>query len=404
VPAGTPLVLLQTSDWHVGSPLTGRGLAWPAELRAQRREEVDEAAERAVKAARVAGADALLVPGDLWDAESVPPSSIHRILAAFASFAPRPVFVAPGNHDFAGAGGFYDPAVLAALGMRAWPENVVVFREPEWTVRPFPGRDDVAVVGRAFLSPAAVEDRPLVPPPPRPEVSHAILLLHGSLETYPGTDAPREGKRTAPFSAGELLAAGFSWAALGHHHHLHVVADGAGAPRAAYSGAPTGRGLDEAGPRVFLKVTLSAGRPPAVETVPADARTLFDLMVDVSELEAAAILERVDAAFADEGVAAADVVRLTLTGSQPYGARPTAALAPLASRVSRLVVRDATDPAPAEGTSSVPSAEGRFYADLAARRAAAPDDATRRAVDLAIRLGRDALAGRAVRPPEPERG
>ena len=77
---------------------------------------------------------------------------------------------------------------------------------------------------------------------------------------------------------------------------------------------------------------------------------------------------------------------------------------PLAPRVSHLVVRDATDPAPAEGTSSVPSAEGRFYADLAARRAAAPDDATRRAVDLAIRLGRDALAGRAVRPPEPERG
>lgn len=373
-------------------------------MRAQRRNEVDGAAERAVTAARAAGADALLVPGDLWDAESVPPSSIHRVLAALASFAPRPVFVAPGNHDFAGAGGFYDPAVLVALGMRAWPENVVLFREPEWTVRPFPGRDDVAVVGRAFLSPAAVEERPLALPPPRPPATHAILLLHGSLETYPGADAPRGGKRTAPFTSDELLAAGFSWAALGHHHHVHVVADGTGAPRAAYSGAPTGRGLDEAGPRVFLKVTLNEGRPPAVETLPADGRTLFDLTVNVSDLEAAGVLEQVDAAFAEEGVAAADVVRVTLTGRQPYGARPAAVLAPLAARVAQLVVRDNTTPAPAEETASLPTAEGRFYADLAARRADAPDEATRRAVDLAVRLGRDALAGRAVRPPEPERG
>ncbi len=187
------------------------------------------------------------MPGDLWDAESAPPASIHRLLDALASFSPRPVFVAPGNHDFAGRGGFYDPPVLAALGMRAWPENVVVFREPGWTLAPFPGREDAAVVGRAFLSAAAVTDRPLAPPPSRPAVPHALLLLHGSLETYPGADAPRGAKATAPFSRRELLDAGFSWAALGHHHHLHVVADEAGGPRGAYAGCPTGRGLDETG-------------------------------------------------------------------------------------------------------------------------------------------------------------
>ena len=365
---------------------------------------MDGAAERAVKAARAVNADALLVPGDLWDAESVPPSSIHRILAAFASFAPRPVFVAPGNHDFAGAGGFYDPAVLSALGMRAWPENVVVFREPAWTTSAFPGRDDAAVTGRAFLSPAVVDARPLAPPPPRPEVPHAILLLHGSLETYPGADAPRGGKRTAPFSREELLSAGFSWAALGHHHHLHVVTDASEAPRAAYSGAPTGRGLDETGPRFFLKVTLVAGRAPTVETHAADERDLFDLAVDVSDLDAAGVLERVDAVLADEGVALPDVVRLTLTGAQPYGARPAAALAPLSVRMAHLVVRDATSPAAPDVAAALPTAEARFFADLAARRDAAPDEAGKRALDLAARLGRDALAGRAVRPPEPERG
>ncbi|HRY44622.1 MAG TPA: hypothetical protein P5164_11830, partial [Thermoanaerobaculia bacterium] len=46
-----PLVLLQSSDWHVGSPLTGRGLGLGEELRALRRREVDEAPERLLRAA-----------------------------------------------------------------------------------------------------------------------------------------------------------------------------------------------------------------------------------------------------------------------------------------------------------------------------------------------------------------
>ncbi len=400
--SGPPVVFLQTSDWHVGSPLAGRTFAWPADLRARRREEVDAAAERAVRAARAADADAILVPGDLWDAESVPPSSIHRLLEALASFAPRPVFVAPGNHDFAGAGGFYDPSVLAALGMRSWPENVVVFREPGWEVRPLPRRDDVAVVGRAFLSAAAAAERPLAAAPPRPEVPHAVLLLHGSLESYPGPDAPRGAKRTAPFTREELLAAGFSWAALGHHHHVHVLADDAGAPLAAYSGCPTGRGLDETGPRVFLKVTLQPGRPPAVERLPADERTLFDLVADVGDLDAAGILATVEALLLEEGVRAGDIGRVTLRGPQPYGARPAAALEPLVSRVAHLVVRDETSPERPPDSGTLPTAEGRFLSELSARREAA-DEETRRVVDLAVRLGRDALAGRALRPPEPER-
>jgi len=403
VPPAAPLVLLQTSDWHIGSPLSGGALSWPADLRARRRDEVDGAAERAVRAARESGADLLVVPGDLWDAESVPPSSVHRVLEALASFAPHPVFVAPGNHDFAGPGGWYDPAVLAALGMRAWPENVVVFREGEWRAVPVPGRDDAAVVGRAFLSPSAVEERPLASSPERPGVPHAILMLHGSLESYPGADAPRGGKRTAPFTRDELLSAGFSWAALGHHHHRHVVTDASGEPAGAYSGAPTGRGLDETGPRVFLKVTLAPDRPPRVEAVPADDRTLHDLAVDVDGLEGEAVLRRAEEALVRAGAGPADVARITLTGVQPHGARPAAALAPIADRLAHVVVRDATAPLPAAEPGSLATAEGRFFADLEQRRSAA-GEAERRVLDLAHRLGRDALAGRSVRPPDPERG
>jgi len=398
VSSGRSLAFLQSSDWHLGSALTGGGLSLTPEVRAARRDEVDAAAERAVAAALTCGADALLVPGDLWDAENVPAATIHRLLEAFASFAPRPVFVAPGNHDFAGAGGYYDPALLAALGMRPWPENVVVFRSPVWTAVPFPGRDDVTVVGRAFLSPAAVVERPLAPPPPRPPTPHALLLLHGSLESYAGPDSPRGTKRTSPFSARELADARFSWAALGHHHHAQVVTDDQGCPRGAYAGCPTGRGLDEAGPRVFLKVTLPPDAAPFLEWIPADTRVVRSVVVDVSDLEAGPLAERVEVALAEAGAQAPDLVRVTLTGTQTYGARPGDVLRPLAARVTHLTVRDHTEPpAPESGPCS---AEGRFASDILAHRAAAADDAERRVADLALRLGRDALLGRPVRPPE----
>lgn len=400
MPSGRTLTLLQSSDWHVGSALTGGGLGMPPDVRGVRREEVDGAAERAVEAAKACGADALVVPGDLWDAENVPAPAVHRLLEAFAGFAPRPVFVAPGNHDFAGAGGWYDASVLAALGMRAWPANVVVFRAPAWETVPFPGRDDATVTGRAFLSPAVVVERPLAPPPARPGSDHALLLLHGSLESYPGADSPRGAKRTAPFSRREIVDAGFSWAALGHHHHVHLVEDDAGIPRGGYSGCPTGRGLDETGARVFLKVTLEPGEPPRVERVPADARVVHDLTVDASDLESAALAERIETAFSLAPVGAGDLVRLTLTGTQPFGARPSETARAFAARARHLSVRDHT--APPSEEAGLRSAEGRFAADLKARRDAAADDGDRRLADLALRLGRDALAGRPVLPPEPE--
>jgi hypothetical protein len=394
-----PLVLLQSSDWHVGSPLTGRGIGWPAELRETRREEVDAAPERAVAAALEAGADALVLPGDLWDAERVPPSTIHRMLEAFASFAPRPVFVAPGNHDYVSPASYYSPDVLAALGMRPWPPNVVVFRDARWTTVPFPGRDDVSVTGRAFAS-AGVAGPAFADAPPPPDTALSILLLHGSLETYGGPDAPSGAKRTAPFTARELLAAGRSWAALGHHHHLHVLQDESGAPRAAYAGSPTARGLDERGPRCFLKVTLDGEGPPRVETLPADRRSVHDLSLDVSGLDGRSVADAAAAALEAARVGLLDVVRLTFAGTQPYGFRAHAVAPALAARVAPLSVRDRTVP-PGADAPDPRTAEGRFVADLRARLEGAPDERSRRVVELARDLGLDALRGRALRAPEP---
>jgi hypothetical protein len=254
-------------------------------------------------------------------------------------------------------------------------------------------------VGRAFLSPAVSAVRPFAVPPPRPATAYALLLVHGSLESYGGPDAPSGAKLTAPFSREELLGAGFTWAALGHHHHVETVDDDEGVVRAAYAGCPTGRGLDETGPRFFLKVTLDGHDRNEVELLPADVRTVRDLSLDVGD-EPRDLLDRASQLLAEERVRPGDIVRLTLTGVAVYGARPSAVLAPLSGRLAHLVLRDRTTRPTHAELPGLETAEGRFVQDLLGRRAAPGADAA--LVDLALRLGRDALAGRALSPPDPE--
>ena len=392
------LVLLQSSDWHVGSPLPGRGLGLTEELRARRREEVDEAPERLLRAAREARPDVVLLPGDLWDAENVPPSIFRRLVEAFDALSPAHVFVAPGNHDFAGPGGFYDPAFLEALGLPGWPRNVSVFRGASWETLPVPGREDAAVTGRAFLSPLLEAGRPLDPPPARPDVPFALLMLHGSLESYRGPDGPSGAKRTAPFSAEELVAAGFTWAALGHHHGFVVVERPGGGAAGAYSGSPTGRGLDETGPRFFLKVTLDDGWLARVEKIPADTRQVLDLALDSGGRDADALRDAALSLLLEAGATPADLVRLTLRGRAAAGTRAAHALTDLKGLVAHLAFRDRTSAEP-EGRADRSTAEGRFALELEARLAAAPDERSRCVAELAQALGREALMGRLPVPP-----
>ena len=396
-----PLVLLQSSDWHVGSPLTGRGLGLGEELRAIRRREVDEAPERLVRAARETSPDAVLLPGDLWDAESVPPALFRKLVEAFEALAPVPVFIAPGNHDFAGPGGFYDGAFLEALGLPDWPANVRVFRGSGWETAAVPGRDDATVTGRAFLSPLVEAGRPLSPPPARPPAPLALLMLHGSLESYRGPDAPSGSKKTAPFSKEELLSAGFDWAALGHHHRMEVVARQDGSPAGAYSGSPTGRGLDETGPRHFLKVTLEAGSPACVETLPADCRKVLDLELDAAGRDGEGLRDAALALLLEAGATPGDLVRFTVVGRPAAATRASQALIDLKGLVAHLALRDRTV-GDAEARQDRGTAEGRFALELESRLAATEDARARRVLELASVLGREALQGRVPAPPAEE--
>lgn len=399
-----PLVLLQTSDWLVGAPLVGRGVSWPVDARPARRDELDAAPERAVAAARSAGADALLVPGNLWDARTATPAAVARLLDALRSFAPKPVFVAPGLADPSGPGSFYDPYVLEALDLPPWPENVVVFGRPHWESVPFPGRDDVSVVGGAFAKHPVVNDPaesapiawPLVFPPAHPETPAAIVLLHGAVDDE--AEPPAEPRGVPRTTRAGLAAAGFTWTALGGRRRGALVMRD-GAPCAAYAGAPTAFGVDDAGPRAFLSVTIGVDGRASVAEIPSDARAVHDLLVDVTGADAPGLRARLVAALDEARATERDVVRVTVTGRPSVGLRAAGPFETSSGRVLSFVLRDRTAPPfpPDAEEPDARTAEGRFLLDLR-QRAEAADEATRRLVEEAAVLGREALAGRPIEP------
>ncbi len=111
---------------------------------------------------------AVTVGGDLYEHDRVRVDTGRFIAREFERLAPRPVLIAPGNHDR------YVPDSL--YRRLDWPKNVHVFGSGEW--QSFPLTNDIVVWGIAHNSPAVRENllREL-----RVDSSKtAIALLHGS--------------------------------------------------------------------------------------------------------------------------------------------------------------------------------------------------------------------------------
>jgi hypothetical protein len=360
------LVLLQTSDVLAGAPLVAPGVGWTPELREAVREERLGVLTRAVAAAREASADAILVPGDLWDADTVSVDEIQRLLDTLASFAPGPILLAPGARDAQGRLPFAERSVRAALGLGAWPENVHLLGGAGWSVSCLPGRADVAFAGRAYDA----APFPEVPPPPAP----LSVLLASVPEGDPRV--PRE----------------WTWGAFGGRHAAEVR-DG-DALRGAFAGSPVASSFGGEEPS-FLLVRLAPGRAPAAERVPSSGLRFLDLAVDVDGLDEKGVLERTARRLEESGARVTDAVRVTLSGTPALGAR--LALAPLSPRVRHLAVIDRTiRPSPGE---SAGSAEARFSEEMRARVEAAGSPSASRVTRLAWELGRAALSGRSLAPP-----
>lgn len=397
------LRFLQFSDLHLDGSLTGSRLGLPPAKRAQVRRGVEAALDRAIALAVEREVDVVFCPGDLWDDESVSLEAATRLYDAFASLAPVPVLVAPGNHDPWHALSYHHSAFFARKVGRPHPTNVHVFVPGGVCHMQVPGLGDVAFHGVSFAGNVPRTHRVLAGAAPVRRDVLSVLLLHGSRDdVVPPGDAMRPV--TAPFTAQELLAAGFDYVALGHYHSHSTITDPAGRVRAAYAGCVAARGLDETGPHGVLVGEIDRGGvlPGTLELVSVEPRRVVKLKVavDSTVTHATALQARVEEAMRTAGAGGGDIVYVELTGrTHPDVPQPVVDHEWAESAAFHMEL-DHRRLEPDYDVESLPAGrlEGAFAARMMELMAAETDEARRDRLRHALYLGLDALHDREVRP------
>lgn len=326
---------LQISDVHLGHSLAASRLGYGPDKARQRQQEVFDAFLAALRLVESERCDGVLLPGDLFDGDQVDDALAASAFAAIGALSPRPVFLAPGNHDPHCPGSPYDDARWSLLARgEGLPPNLMIFREESFRTVAWPGRDDVTVTGAAYLRPTPVRERrlarPIVDPADLSSERINLALLHGSRDDAGFLEAH---KATLPFTASELAAQPFAYVAVGHYHVSSAIRDPLTQEiRGGYSGMPAFWEQDEEGEKSALIVEVSLSglqggvvdRPEAgafraprvrVERRRVDPRRLHRVRIDLTgradlEQARAAVLEAITAA----DIAPPDVVVLLFEG------------------------------------------------------------------------------------------
>ncbi len=304
------LRIIHAADFHLDSPFAALG----EEKALLRRREQRALLE--TLAAEAAGADLVLLAGDLLDSGVCHAETVEA-LEDFLNSLPGQVFLAPGNHDYYAPESPWDRMSLR--------ENVHLFTSPQPEAVELPALD-CTVWGAAFVSPRsgpklrgfrAPEDR-----------GAQLMVLHG--------DVNGSGPGYNPIREEEIAGSGLRYLALGHIH------TGTGLRRSgdtlwAYPGCLMGRGFDETGEKGFLRLSLSPEGCDG-EFVPLPGRRYEVRTLDVTGREdlLSAMEEALPPAERE------NICRLILRGEWPEKPRLEALGEALAGRCFQLELRDET--------------------------------------------------------------
>jgi len=370
------LTVAHLADLHLDAPFAQFGV----DAQRKRQTAIEEALKQALAEAATRDADLLVIAGDLYEQATFTQSTakfLRRLLGEFE----RPVFVAPGNHDY------ISPTSLYATV--SWPSNVHIFQQEQ--LEAFSLEDGLTIWGAAHTMPT----------------THArfldsftvgsggvhLAVFHGAEEAElifaHGLEGDDKQKQPyAPFRAEQIAVAGLHHAFVGH---IHTPRDG---ERHTYPGNPEPLTFGERGElhRGLVIATFDeTGRLTGRERIKVAKSAVSDLSVDLSGCESNSdIRERFTKELAD----VSGFVRITLTGEIGVDAEPSLAelreialeqLAGVALQARGLQVAYAIDDI-AKQTDTV---RGRFVNDV--QESEELDDELKRRV---IVTGLRALAGR----------
>ena len=294
---------VQFADVHLDSSIGG-ALNLTDENKSILRQDIRTAINRARDLVIETKADIVLIPGDLFDYESMCAGTPSFLIDLFESMGPTWVFITPGNHDSLRPG---NPFRLKQGTI--WPENVHIFTFPEFETIIIPELD-CAVTGIAHAH-RGITDRLLSRTIERSNCAINILLFHGSRDGY----KPSGKESVIPFSDDELLAQAFTYTAIGHYHSFGSITDNNGRIRAAYSGCLQGRGLDETGEKYVLVGEIGSDGNVVLKKKEVAPRRVMSVEVDVTgATEDAIVMSRIDAALASVNARECDLININLSG------------------------------------------------------------------------------------------
>jgi len=231
--------ILHTGDLHLDSPFCSEG-----SVGADQKREAQRALLRRIFAcAKEEECGLILVAGDLFDGRHVSPET-RRLTEKLLRESACPVVIAPGNHDPYTEDGVY--------GQLELPEHVDLFTSTELQCFEIESLN-ARVFGYAFTSQFLSESPLAGVTMPEKEGRWHLFCGHADL-TSPIS-------RTAPVTEGDLLRAGFDYAALGHIHKPPKLS----AEQVQYCGFAEGRSFDELGEGGVLLVTLEPDKSIHIE-------------------------------------------------------------------------------------------------------------------------------------------
>lgn len=369
------LRLLHTADWQIGRQYGRFEPEDAAALVDARFAAVARLAELATEEA----VDAVLVAGDIFDAQTLSDRTLHRTFQAMAGFA-GPWILLPGNHDAALAESIWSHA--ERIG--AVPDNAHLLDTSE----PFILEGGVATVLPAPLTQRQTHDdlTAWFDHAETPPGQLRIGLAHGSVEGQLAdtVDSPN------PIATDRAATARLDYLALGDWHGLKQID-----ARTWYSGTPEQERFKNNGAGQALLVELDGpGAAPRVEARPIGRHGWYQWQQRISVASDLDVL-------LDELAAlpANSVVDLTLDGELDLAGRER-----LERELGAAAGRHRSLRADTTGLALVPTAEdiaalhadgyvGHVIHTLQQRQAGEDDDAAiaRRALGILARLLRDQL-------------
>ena len=320
---------VHAADLHLDSPLRSVALRDP-DLGAQLALASRRVITRIVDLCIAHEAEALVLAGDVFDGDQPDLAARAHLVAELARLARAgiPTVVIRGNHD-----ALMDLTRHGPLG-----EAVHLLDEetPTATVR------GVDFHGLSFTARhTSVSALPRYPQPTRGQRN--VGVMHTSLDGAAGHDP------YGPCAAGDLLAHGFDYWALGHIHRRNVVRDGGAC--VVMAGIPQGRHAREMGRGSVTLVTLGASA--TIEEVPVAELAFEETRIDLTGCHDEA--SRIEAAHGALSAMAADTHAVALRveiegdGAAAWADDPRTHLAPVAEglpgvHLERVRLGDVTAP------------------------------------------------------------